>query len=425
VRFGSNSYALLFAIPSYRRFWAGFALSSLGDAMARVALTWYVLEQTDSARAVGYLALAYTAPILLGGLVAGMLLDRFDRRKVMALDNLVRGLAMAVVPLLHFLGMLEIWHVYVAAGVFGSLMMISLAGGPALIPSIIPRGQLTAANAFETLGFTVAGVVGPPVAGLLIASIGAPNVLILDAASYFIYALALAGVRYIEDQGAADGVPAAGSRGRASLADAIRLLRGNRVLLTTTLMYMAVNVGLGAAFVWMPIYVERTLGGGAGLYGLLLGAIAAGETVSSLFSVSFNRWLPLGTLICLAGVLAGLAYLPLLAGVTALSIVSMALFGALTAPLTIWAQTLRMEIIPAAMRGRTFALLRMMMQGSQPMGGALGGFLLPVVGAGAMICLSAVMLSGASLLASRVRELRVAGPSPASASAAAAPAVAE
>jgi hypothetical protein len=64
------------------------------------------------------------------------------------------------------------------------------------------------------------------------------------------------------------------------------------------------------------------------------------------------------------------------------------------------------------MRGRTFALLRMMMQGSQPIGGALGGFLLPVVGIGAMIAVSATMVSGASMAASRVRELRLAGAPP-------------
>jgi hypothetical protein len=64
------------------------------------------------------------------------------------------------------------------------------------------------------------------------------------------------------------------------------------------------------------------------------------------------------------------------------------------------------------MRGRTFALLRMMMQGSQPIGGALGGFLLPVVGIGAMIAVSATMVSGASMVASRVRELRLAGAPP-------------
>lgn len=409
MNFRNSAYGRLFGVASYRRFWIGFALSSVGDAMARVALTWYVLEQTDSARAVGYLALAYTAPILLGGLVAGVLLDRFDRRKVMAIDNMVRGTAMAAVPLLHFLGMLKIWHVYVAAGVFGTLMMISLAGGPSLIPSIIPKSRLTAANAFETLGFTVAGVVGPPVAGILIALIGAPNVLLIDAASYLIYALALASIRYLESPEPASGLSPASPTG---LGAAFRLMRGNPILLSTTLMYMAINVGFGAAFVWMPIYVERTLGGGSSLYGLLLGGIAVGQTVSSILAAGVNRWLPLGSLICIAGFLAGVAYLPLLSGIAVIAVGSLVLFGALTAPLTIWAQTLRMEIIPAHMRGRTFALLRMLMQGSQPIGGALGGFLLPIVGVGAMIGLSATMVSGASILAARVVELRIAGPVP-------------
>ncbi len=409
MRFRDSSYLRLFQFTSYRRFWSGFALSTLGDSMARVALVWFVLQETDSARAVGILTLCYTAPILIGGLAAGYLLDRYDRRRVMAVDNAVRGLAMAMVPLLHFLGMLEVWHAYVAAAVFGSLMMISLAGSPSLIPSIIPRDQLTAANAFETLGFSVTSVLGPPLAGVLIALIGAPNVLIIDAASYFAFALALVGVRYLDQPGDVAG-SAAPPRGSTSLGDAVRLLRSNQILLTTTLMYMAVNVGFGATRVWLPIYVERILDGDASLFGLLLGVGAAGQTLSSIVAVGINRWLPLGTLICLAGFLGGLATLPLLAGQTGLALVAIFLSGALTAPLTIWAQTLRMEIIPAAMRGRTFALLRMMMQGSQPLGGAFGGFLLPVLGISTMIGLTTVVISGASAVAFRVRALRFAGP---------------
>ena len=251
MRFRDSPYLRLFQFTSYRRFWSGFALSTLGDSMARVALVWFVLQETDSARAVGILTLCYTAPILIGGLAAGYLLDRYDRRRVMAVDNAVRGLAMAMVPLLHFLGMLEVWHAYVAAAVFGSLMMISLAGSPSLIPSIIPHDQLTAANAFETLGFSVTSVLGPPLAGVLIALIGAPNVLIIDAASYFAFALALVGVRYLDQPGDVTG-SAAPPRGSTSLGDAVRLLRSNQILLTTTLMYMAVNVGFGATRVWLP-----------------------------------------------------------------------------------------------------------------------------------------------------------------------------
>src|SRR3954469_23650534 len=93
-------YRSILAIGSFRQFWLAFTASVLGDAITRVALTWYVYERTGSARAVGWLMVCYTGPILIGGLAAGALLDRFDRRLVMAVDNLIRGLAVGMVPLL-------------------------------------------------------------------------------------------------------------------------------------------------------------------------------------------------------------------------------------------------------------------------------------------------------------------------------------
>src|SRR4051794_13588751 len=135
-------YRLLLRNPAFGGFWLGFTLSVLGDGMTRVALTWFVYETTGSAEALGGLMLAYTGPILLGGLLAASLLGRFDRRLVMLADNLIRGGVLAGVPLLHALGWLALWHVYVAAGVYGLLMMISLAGGPALVPALVADDDL-------------------------------------------------------------------------------------------------------------------------------------------------------------------------------------------------------------------------------------------------------------------------------------------
>src|SRR5215467_10808017 len=194
-----DRYRQIFQNRSFRLLWSGFSFSVLGDAMTRVALTWFVYETTKSAEALGWLMICYTGPIVVGGLVAGTLLDRFDRRKVMIADNVVRGLAMALVPLLYALGRLEVWHVYAVAAVYGLLMMISLAGGPSLVPSLVPRDQLATANALEMLSFTLGGVIGPLVAGALIAWVGAPNVVIADAASYFAFALALARTRLLDE----------------------------------------------------------------------------------------------------------------------------------------------------------------------------------------------------------------------------------
>ncbi|MFL5804547.1 MAG: MFS transporter [Roseiflexaceae bacterium] len=399
-------YRQIFQNASFRRFWFGFSFSVLGDAMTRVALIWFVYEKTRSAAALGWLMLCYTGPIIVGGLLAGALLDRFDRRMVMVADNLVRGLAVVLIPLLYALGQLAIWHVYAVAAVYGLLMMISLAGGPALVPSLVPREQLDTANALEMLSFTLGGVIGPVVAGALIAWVGAPNVVIVDAISYLAFALALSRTRLLDEPDAArqaDGPV-------YHIGHAVQLLLKNPILLTTTLMFMAFNIGGGALAVWLPILSDRVLGGGPELYGMLLGALALGEVVSAFLAGGLVLPFALGALICLAQALSGAALGVVLAGRNAWVVgAGLALFGAFSSPLTIWAQTLRMRIIPERLRGRTFALLRMLMQSGNPIGGAAAGILLPALGLPAMILLSAIIIGLPGLLGAQVRALRRAG----------------
>src|SRR5512138_1497812 len=116
-------YRQIFQNRSFALFWSGFSFSVLGDAMTRVALTWFVYQTTGSAEALGWLMLCYTGPIVVGGLMAGSLLDRFDRRAVMMADNIVRGVAVALIPLLYAVGWLALWHIYAVAAVYGLLMM--------------------------------------------------------------------------------------------------------------------------------------------------------------------------------------------------------------------------------------------------------------------------------------------------------------
>jgi len=399
-----DNYRQVFSYTSFRAFWLGYTFSILGDAMTRIALTWLVWELTGSARALGLLTVAYTAPVIIGGFLAGWLLDRFGERRVMLIDSLLRGSVVLLVPLLNRWDQLALWHIYLVAAVYGSLFMIPLAGGPTLVPRLVPRQHLATANALEMLTFTVSSVVGAPLAGFLIAWVTAPNVLFVDALSYFLFALFLSKVVPLVTRGetAAD-VPQKSFR----LGDAVTLLRHNRILLSTTLMFMAFNVGMGALFVWLPIFADEVLGGGAQLYGTLLGTLAVGEVLSSVLAGGLQLPLSLGTLICLSQLLSGLSLTLLLPGKPLVwSLLSLALFGLFSAPLTIWAQTLRMQIIPEALRGRTFALLRTLMQGTNPLGGLLGGFLLPVLGMPVMILLSVVIIALPGPLGYNVKDLR-------------------
>jgi MFS family permease len=399
-------YRQIFQHRSFRLFWIGFSFSVLGDSITHVALTWFVYERTRSAGALGWLMLCYTGPVIVGGLLAGALLDRFDRRTVILVDNVVRGSGVALIPLLYALGQLALWHVYAVAALYGFFMMISLAGGPALIPALVRRDQLATANALEMLSFTLGGVIGPVLAGLLIAWVGAPNVVIVDAVSYFTFALLLARIgapgEYREH--APPGRPA------YHLGHAAQLLLKNKVLFATTFMFMAFNIGSGFYSVWLPILSDQMLGGGSKLYGILLGALACGEVAGALLTGSRAFQRPLGALICLAQALSGAALGIVLLGPSVWSAaIGLALCGAFGAPLTIWAQTLRMQIIPEQLRGRMFALLRTLMQSGSPLGGALAGLLLPAIGMTAMIALSALVSGVPGLLGYQVGALRRAG----------------
>ncbi|HEX7733802.1 MAG TPA: MFS transporter [Ktedonobacteraceae bacterium] len=398
-----ENYRAVFRNASFRRFWLGFTFSAVGDAMTRIALIWFVYQSTKSAQAVGILLLCYTGPVVIGGLFAGALLDRFDRRMVMLIDNVFRGVVVALVPLFYFSGHLALWHVYLVAGVYGCFMMISLAGGPSLIPGLVSQSQLATANALETLSYTISGVFGPPIAGLLIVRFGAPSVMIIDACSYAAFALALARV---DVKGEHEEL-ARESKVVYRFRDAVSLVLRNRVLLSTTLMFMLFNVGEGFLSVWLPLFAVQTLRGGPELYGLLLGTLAGGEVIGSLLAGSLVFPLSLGALICLAQGLSGASLALLLLGPGIWwTVAGLALLGLFSAPLTIWAQTLRMKIIPERLRGRVFALLRTLMQSSGPLASGGAGALLLMVGIPAMIGLSAVLVGLPGVFGYAVKQLR-------------------
>ena len=400
--FDLRSFSGILRRDSYRRFWIGFAISATGDAITSVALAWIVLERTHSAAALGELFVLLTAPVILGGFLAGWLLDRYDRRKVMIADNLIRGIGIFSIPVLNWLGLLTLNWIFGVATLYGLLFMISLAGGPSILPDLVHESELATANSMETLGYTVSGVAGAPLAGVLIGIVGGPNVLVVDAACYGIFIAALLSIR-VNPPAFAEDKPG----DKIRLLAGFQLLGSSPVLLSTTLMFMMFNVGSGLQNVWLPIFVTQGLGGGAALYGLLLGALAAGSAVGALIGGSYTGRVPTGTLICASQVLSGCALVLLLVRPDSwVALVSLGLLGAASAPLTIWAQTLRMKLIPTALRGRAFALLRTLMQGATPAGSAAGGLIIPVAGLATTIGLTAGVMSAPGAVGYVIPNLR-------------------
>ena len=364
--------------------WGGATISALGDGMSFVALLWLLIERGGTPADVGLLAAVFTAPVIVGGFATGVILDMFDPRRVLAADNLIRGLAMASVPIASALGVLSTAHLFVVAAIYGLLFMTSAAGIPSLITRLIRREDLTTANAMESLSFSLSGLIGPGVAGLLIAFVGAPFVLAIDALTYFIFVGCLLAMRQgggVGEPAAAHGqgaeeaaAPAAASRG---LGPAIRFIFSAPAIVAITLCYMSVNIAGGIVTVVIPLYVRDVLHAGSETFGLLLSVLTAGDLVGLLVVGAVNwRW-PLGRSIAWALFTSGLVLLLWLLQppVVVLGAI-LFVWGSLSSSLTPWAQTIRMRLIPPEMRGRVFAFLRTSMQSTRPIGAIVAGLLL-------------------------------------------------
>lgn len=341
--------------------------------MSLIALIWLLIEGGSDSATVGWLAAAYTGPVIVGGFIAGIALDRFDRRRLLVADNLVRGLAIGSVPVASLLGVLTTAQVFVVATIYGALFMVSLAGIPSAIPSLVDEDELTTANAMESIAYGIAGLAGPTAAGVIIAIAGPTIVLLVDAASYGIFTLCLLAIR----PGALSAAVVPGPRPGGDFAEAIRFILRTPAIVAITLMFMCLNVAEGMLAVFLPIFTRDVLGGAPSTYGILASATTCGVLGGSLLVGAIGwRW-PLGRSIAVAQMLTGLAFLgllgpaavPWLAGVLAVG----GLFGS---SLTAWAQTVRMRLIPPELRGRVFATLRTMMQATGPMGAVLAGAVL-------------------------------------------------
>src|SRR5215510_5575188 len=120
--------------PEFRRLWLGLSVSYLGDQFTTIALLWFVLELTGSGAAVGLVILCFQLPGVVTGAFLGRLLDRFQPRLVMGVDNLARAALIAAIPALYALGVLQLWHVFALALLAGALSPATTAGARMFLP---------------------------------------------------------------------------------------------------------------------------------------------------------------------------------------------------------------------------------------------------------------------------------------------------
>lgn len=374
------------SVPAFRRVWAGVTVSAAGDAAGWVALVALALNLHAS---LPLLAACYTMPVAVGGLTAGWALDRFGRARMMTADNLARGAVFASIPLTALIAPPGAAQVYLVAAAYGLLMMVTLAGFPSLIPLLVPAAQLGQANALEGASYGLASLTGAALGGLAVATVGPVPVLAFDAASYLVLAVILASIRGLQPQARRAGPQLTSAQG-TGLAAVVRLAIGNPVLRATTIMFALFNIGEGALLVLLP-HRAVGLGLGTGGYGYLVATVTGGELAAAAVLARRPWRAPLLLSIIIAQLIAALAVLTLLTISLAATLLGLVVLGACTAPMTAWAQTLRMRLVPEQAHGRLFALLRTVMQATPPLGAGLAAVTMRLGGAATVWAVVAAM----------------------------------
>jgi len=353
---------------------SGHVVSLTGNMLTLIALPLYVLAETGSPAATGLAGAFATAPVVLGGAFGGVLVDRIGYRRASVLADMVSGVTVAAIPALHATVGLPFPALLGLVFVSGLLDTPGQTARTALLPEAATAAGVPIERAIGWFEAAERGarLLGAPVAGLLVSTLGALPVLAVDAATFAVSALAVA-VLVPATMRPADG-PAAASGGywRDFLAG-LRFLLREPLLRAMVLLVLVTNLfDATKSNVLLPVVAARDLGGAAA-FGLLVGAMGGGALAGSLLFSAVGHRLPRRATFVTAFALAGAPPFWALAAAPPLPVVAtvFALAGLAAGAINPLIGAVKLERVPAHMRARVYGVIGAGAWAAMPLG-ALG-----------------------------------------------------
>ncbi|MFI9754348.1 MFS transporter [Streptomyces collinus] len=399
----------------FRWLWASAAASNAGDGITRTLLPLLVVAHHPHPAAVAGLTTVNMLPWLLFALPAGVLVDRLDRRRIVLASNAVRAAALlaAAVALADHRPLAVL---YALAFVLGIAETLADTAAPAMLPRLVDERQLERAHGrLSAAQIVLNEMVGPPVAGLLVA-VTAVAAVATGGTMYALAALLMLGLAPLPRTARPDVPP--GTRGGVlrDIREGLRFVLGHRTLRLTLAASTLYGLVFSATFSMLVLLSAHALGLDGTGYGLLLaagsvGAVAgswlAPRAVGRLTALRLARW-------SLAA--SGAAYVALgLLRQPALAALALAANGVFMMGWNIPVMSLRQRLTPEPLQGRVMSVSRLCSWGSMPVGATLGGLLAEALSVPAVfVVCGAVLVAGALLLLAPLREdtAPAAGPSP-------------
>jgi MFS family permease len=262
-------------------FWTGWTVSLVGDGFFLVAIAWQVYDLWNVPTALGIVGAAETVPIVAFVLVGGVVTDRFERRLVLIASSALRGMCVAVLGVLALTDVIELWHIFALAAVYGAGQAFQGPAAGAIVPDLVPARLLVQANSLSQVVRQLAfAFIGPAVGGLVVNGLGTGTAFLFDAASFGFAIVLLSALRSRPPAALRGGEPASM---RHDIVEGFRFVR-KHVWLWGTLGWAFVGLFLvfGPFEILMPYLVRNELGGDAADLGLVFASGGLGAILLSL-----------------------------------------------------------------------------------------------------------------------------------------------
>ena len=403
VALNARTFASLRRHRNYRLFFTGQLVSVIGTWMQNIALAWLVVELTRSPLAVGLLAFCRFIPFTVFGLFAGVVADRIDNRKLVIGTQAVSMAFSAILAVLVLTGPPPLWLIYVLAVLSSTALVFDAPGRHALTFQLVGREELPNAVALNSSLFNASRVVGPALAGVLIAAFGVGVCFAVNAISFLAVLASLLLMRPAELVPLIrEGAPPTMMRGIREGLSYVRRTPQARLVLAI----VAVVSTVGFNFhVILPLLASETLDAGPRVFGILSACFGAGALVGALLSAALGRasWKVL-----VAGTGGFSLSLLALAPVTTIWPAAVLLFvtGACFSLWTANANTILQLGAPDGLRGRVVSIYLWAFAGLAPLGGLLAGWLTDVGGTQLSFAVAGGTGLAMTLLAGRQLKLR-------------------
>jgi MFS family permease len=388
---------------NFQLFFSGQLISLIGTWMQSVAQSWLVYRLTGSALLLGSVGFASQIPVFLFAPLGGITADRVNRRHIVICTQVASMLLAAILAALTLFHRVQVWHVFVLASLLGVVNAFDIPGRQSFLVEMVGREDLMNAIALNSSMFNGARVIGPAIAGILVAKIGEGWCFFGNAVSYIAVIIGLLLMRVHSPVRAAMASPL------EHMMEGFRFVDRTAPIKALLLLLGLVSLVGMPYVVLMPIFADQILHGGARGLGILMGATGVGALFGAL-TLAFRegvkglgRWVAW----CCAGFGASLAVFAL-SHTFWLSVLLLLPVGYTMMLQMACSNTLIQVMVPDALRGRVMAVYSMMFMGMAPIGALLGGVLAEHLGAPRTVAIGGVAcLLAAGWFARHLPKIRV------------------